>query len=536
MDNPASVGAPGAGGLASGMAPPRRGWWARMAPGVVGGLMVALVAASAWEALRPVTDVRVGQALPVSGGAPEPAPSSDPGAIRARATASVQASGWVEAAPYSIACPGLADGVVESVLVLEGDRVERGQVIARLIDADAALGVRRAESRHALAAAALASARAELAAAQTTWDEPFERERSVAVASEALARARVELEQLPHLIAAERALLEQIEAELAGSRAALAGGGAVEIETTVLAKRAAAQHATVEATVLREGMLRADVSAREAEHRSAVRGAALRVEELRALESARAGVAQAEAEVGAAEAERDEARLRLERMEVRAPIAGVVQRRLVGPGMRIMASGDDPAGAIVATLYDPEQLQVRVDVPLADAGKIVLGQACEIVLDILPDATLAGVVTLIGHEANIQKNTLEVKVRIVDPPTLLRPEMLARVKFVADPPGGGSAAGGGGPQSVDTPEAVLVRPEVLDGQGEVRRVWVVRGRRGDRGVARVESVRVVGERDGWTLVAGAIRAGDMLVESPGSLADGAMVRVRLTGNQTEGRP
>ncbi len=37
------------------------------------------------------------------------------------------------------------------------------------------------------------------------------------------------------------------------------------------------------------------------------------------------------------------------------------------------------------------------------------------------------------HEANIQKNTLEAKVVLGAPDPVLRPEMLARVKFLARP-------------------------------------------------------------------------------------------------------
>ena len=39
----------------------------------------------------------------------------------------VQAPGWLEADPFYVACTALADGIVESVLVLEGERVEKGR-------------------------------------------------------------------------------------------------------------------------------------------------------------------------------------------------------------------------------------------------------------------------------------------------------------------------------------------------------------------------------------------------------------------------
>ena len=68
---------------------------------------------------------------------------------------------------------------------------------------------------------------------------------------------------------------------------------------------------------------------------------------------------------------RDEAALRLDRMEVRAPAAGVVLARLAQPGS--VLSGASP-GHPVCSLYDPASLRVRVDVPQADVGKLFVGQ------------------------------------------------------------------------------------------------------------------------------------------------------------------
>ena len=54
-------------------------------------------------------------------------------------------------------------------------------------------------------------------------------------------------------------------------------------------------------------------------------------------------------------------------MTITAPISGYVQRRLKAPGDKVMPGGDNPGSAHVLSLYDPKKLQVRVDVPLADA-------------------------------------------------------------------------------------------------------------------------------------------------------------------------
>jgi len=57
----------------------------------------------------------------------------------------------------------------------------------------------------------------------------------------------------------------------------------------------------------------------------------------------------------------------------------------VEPGSRVTAFSENDAMARVASLYDPARLQVRVDVPLADAAKIGREQSALVTSEILPD-------------------------------------------------------------------------------------------------------------------------------------------------------
>jgi biotin carboxyl carrier protein len=101
----------------------------------------------------------------------------------------VQAPGWVEAAPYPISVPALADGTVKDVVVLEGQPVKVGDVVARLVDDDARLALARAEAR-------LKQHEAALRAAQQQWDHPVERTRAVAAGEAMVAETRAQIEQL----------------------------------------------------------------------------------------------------------------------------------------------------------------------------------------------------------------------------------------------------------------------------------------------------------------------------------------------------
>jgi RND family efflux transporter MFP subunit len=512
------------------VAPARRSWRARLVPPLVVVGMTALVLWSAWPTLRPVEEITVTQALydpsqptTLVDASARQTEQSDEDAPRPGAV-TVQAPGWLEADPFYTACTALADGVVEEMLVLEGDTVEAGDVVARLVDEDARLKLAEAEARLDAARAEAALLQAELEAAETEWNEPVERERAVAVGRAALAEAEAELRQLDALIAAAAAEAERLEEELARTRTAFESNAATEIEVVVLDKQAQAQRARLASVEARRPMLEARVERLAAEHEAAERHAELRTSERRALAAARAAVQRAEAAVAAAQVKRDEAALLLERMTIRAPISGVVQRRLKQNGDKVMRGMDSPHSAHLVHLYHPERIQVRVDVPLADAANVYLGQPCEVVVEVLPDRTFAGEVTRITHEADLQKNTLQVKVRVLDPEPLLRPEMLTRVKFLPHERDG-ARSDSAAAAAAGVAARVLVEPGALDATASATQVWVVRQRRGDRGVVQPVVVQVQGEEQTHVAVRGELRPGDLLALAPNGLRPGQAVRL-----------
>ena len=161
----------------------------------------------------------------------------------------------------------------------------------------------------------------------------------------------------------------------------------------------------------------------------------------------------------------------------------------------------------LVSIYDPKRLQARVDVQLGDVGRIGVGTEAEVEADALPGKSFAGVVTRLQHEADILKNTLQVKVRIVDPDPLLRPEMLVRARFLASDPGEGATA---------AKVLVLVPSEAVRGDA----VLVFDPTRGGR--ARRVPVKVLQSRDGWAEVEGPLGPGHKVVLDP--VEDGEAVR------------
>ena len=215
-------------------------------------------------------------------------------------------------------------------------------------------------------------------------------------------------------------------------------------------------------------------------------------------------------------------------MVIRSPIDGYVQRRLKAPGDKVMRMMDEIHSTHLVHLYEPGKIQVRVDVPLADAAHVFVGQRCEVIVEILPDEVFAGEVLRVTHEADLQKNTLQVKVRVDEPSPLLRPEMLTRVKFLASGARGAPSGAARAPES-----SVLVPIDALHGNGDGAWVWTVAERRGERGRARVASVRVLAEADGWARVSGPLQAGALLVVGGGdSIRENETVTFRATGDRS----
>ena len=402
----------------------------------------------------------------------------------------VQAPGWVEPDPYPIYVTALANGIVKEVLVLEGQRIKKGQTVARLIDEDALLALQRVEGE-------LARREAQLAAAKTNWDQPIAFEQSVAVNRALLAEANAQLVQLDATIAAEQAKLKELEASF-NRLVKLLPNAAAELEVEQAKFKLEAQKAQLHQTQKERPVLEARVRRYQAQVNAADADLRLRVTLKQALD-------EATADVNEGKAIRDEAALRLERMEIKSTIDGIVMTRYVAPGAKIALGMDSPHSAHIAHVYDPDKLQVRVDIPLADAAKVRVGQAAEVVVDVLPDRTFEGQVTRFVHQADIGKNTIQAKVAITAPSSLLKPDMLARVKFLGrkgSDPHLSSASG------LD----LFVSKDAIERDEDNATVWVVSP--GDSTLRRV-TVHVAEETDdGHVRVTGALNPGDTVVIHP----------------------
>jgi RND family efflux transporter MFP subunit len=392
-----------------------------------------------------------------------------------------QASGWFEADPYPFRATALVSGVVEAVHVLEGQHIRQGEPIATLIREDADLRLRRA-------AAALAGARAALDAAVSESD---------------LANARVE------------SMRQEIEVAKARWR-----------ELADLATRAGELGPDV---LSRQEIIQADLRLDTQEQTIAALEAQLRE---RVIDTERLA-GQLQVRRGALEEMEvlhNEAELEFARTVIRAPVDGIIQRLSVVPGQKKVLMADNPDSATVALLFQPEKLQARIDVPIAEASRLSVGQAVLVASEFLPGSELRGHVQRIVGEADLQRNTLQVKVRIVEPPAGLRPEILCRAQFFATKISGlsgeeGTAAGAVAQDAGAARLRVMVpRSALLDEADGEASVWVV-----DQSSRRIElrSVKLTEEeRGGYVVIQSGLRPGDRVVVRPSAdLRNGTRIKI-----------
>ncbi|QDU89191.1 HlyD family secretion protein [Pirellulimonas nuda] len=439
--------------------------------------------------------------------------------VRQEGTPLFQAAGWIEPRPSPVTASALAPGVISEVLVVEGQHVKLGEPVATLIDTDARLALRAAQARHELQLADVRSAEAELAAANVNLARPFAQQAALADAQTNVAKIELELGNLP--FAVEAAVTRRNLAAENLRRKQLAGGA---IPGRML-REAQAELDTAETAVrelsAREPALRSQLKSLGEKRTALSEGLSLLTEPTRAVAAAQAALSAAKARADQTALGVESARLQLERMVVRSPIDGCVLSLDARPGQWLsgVGSGAPRGGSAVVGMYDPRRLQVRVDVRLEDVPKVQIGQPALIETAALTSA-IAGEVISVTTLADIQKNTLQVKVAINDPPAVIKPEMLGKVTFVAPAGPEAETIAGGAPLRMFIPQALV------GGEPGSASVWVADL---SASVARKRSVEIArGATDtGLVEVQRGLQPTDkLIVEGRGSLSEGDRIRVR----------
>jgi HlyD family secretion protein len=239
-----------------------------------------------------------------------------------------------------------------------------------------------------------------------------------------------QLQALASRVKEARAQLSQ--AGVSGAEALLAqaqaGVEAADIQVMQAQNGVEAAHAAV--LIAQAGVQAAEARLEQAQAALDLLRAGARQQEIALLE---ANVVQAEALLSNAQAALQVLDVQLARLELAAPVGGIVLERTVHAG-ELAAPG-----APLLTIANLDEVTLTVYVPEADLGQVSLGQRVEVTVDAYPDA-FAGTVSHIASQAEFTPKNVQtqeervymvfaVKVQLENADHRLKPGMPADAAF-----------------------------------------------------------------------------------------------------------
>jgi HlyD family secretion protein len=307
-------------------------------------------------------------------------------------------------------------GLLAELNVEQGDKVEKGQIIARMDNSDIQMRILQSQANLEQAQAQLAEIKAgsrieDIAQAQARLSQ--------AQAQLSIIRAgnrNQEIDQAKASVDAAKAQLELTQSRLQRYQN-LANTGAISQDTLDQYisenKRAKAnlEEAERRLSLQKVGNRNEDIKRQEAVVKQ-------EREALRKLENGNRPeqIAQAQAAVAAAKAQLKQQQVQLEDTIIRAPFAGIITQKyanigaFVTPTTSASSSTSATSSSIVALA---QGLEVLAQVPETDIGRIKQGQEVEIIADAYPDQVFKGRVRLIAPEAIIEQGVTSFQVRLM---------------------------------------------------------------------------------------------------------------------------
>lgn len=209
----------------------------------------------------------------------------------------------------------------------------------------------------------------------------------------------------------------------------------------------------------------------------------------------------ANANLDHAEAEIAYARFNVGQCQITSPINGVVLQKYRELGDTINYGGDIQAGGgttDIVQLADTEDMRVEADISENDIAKVTMAMPAAVLLDAYPERNFEARVAKIYPEADRQKGTLKVEVKILNPDlAIVRPEMSAKITFMT--------AASGSPQR---PIIVIPKNTAIK-TGRETFVWTVRD-----GLARRAPILTGRELETGVEVKAGLDGGETLVVTP----------------------
>lgn len=313
-------------------------------------------------------------------------------------TVRVSASGTVKPVQTVNLSPENA-GILEELYVEQGDRVESGQLIARMRSRDTAAQVDQNQAAVAEAEATLAEVRR-------------------GSRSEEIAQAQAAVEANRAQVRDTQARLDLATSDLARRQQLFERGAIAETDLDTARREQRSAQAALE-----QAQARVTESLR-------------RVDDLQNLPEPEA-IAQAEARLAQARAQLEAAQVRQDESLIRAPFGGTITQKFATEGAFVTPTtsaselSSATSTAIVALAQD---LEILAEVPEADISLIEPGQTVEVVADAFPDQIFQGRVKLVAPEAIERQNVtlFQVRIELLDGKDILRSNMNVNVAFIGD--------------------------------------------------------------------------------------------------------
>jgi len=306
-------------------------------------------------------------------------------------------------------------GRLAQLRVEQGDRVEQGQIIARMDDADIQAQLTQTRANLAQTQAQLAQARA------------GSRPEEIGQARARLAQAEAQLSQARAGSRVEEIAQAKAQVDAAAARVNLTTSrvqrnrnlyqqGAIsqdkldEVLADDRSAKAALQEAQRRLAQLQNGSRPEEIAQRQA----AVSEARQALQQLQ-NGSRPEEIAQAEAAVAAAVGQLQAVQVQLRDTMIRAPFSGVIMQKYATEGAFVTptTSASNTASATSSSIVAIARgLEVLAQVPEVDIGQIKQRQQVEIIADAYPDQVFKGHVRLISPEAVVEQNVTSFQVRV----------------------------------------------------------------------------------------------------------------------------
>ena len=229
------------------------------------------------------------------------------------------------------------------------------------------------------------------------------------------------------------------------------------------------------------------------------------------LDVAENALAVARADMARTAAAIDFAKFNVSQCYITSPINGIVLKKYREQGDTINYGGDIQAGGgatDIVQLADTGDMRAEVDINEIDIAKVAMGAPARVIPDAYPDRPFDANLVKIYPEADRQKGTVKVEVRINHPDlAIIKPEMSVRVNFST-----GATRG-------DHKPTLLVPKKAIATEGVSSYVWTIHN-----GIAGRASIRRGREFEEGVEVKEGLEDGDVvIIEPPPGLKEGQKV-------------